>query len=108
MIPEKIRIGPYDYAVKKINGPMVDGGNSIVGRVSYNLHTIEIKDTDEYSEQSKEQYLWHEMVHAILSARDIKQLEEDDLDSFATGLYQLMKDNPFPLPGQDWAVKEAV
>lgn len=101
-LPEKIKIGYYDYSVSKSQKPLIVNSRACKGRVDYEHAIIEILDDGQTGEQSHEQTFWHEVVHAIVYDRDIELSgdEEEAVDRLAKGLYALMKDNAFPLPGQ--------
>lgn len=103
MLPNKIRIGCYDYEVIETDKPLIVNGRECSGRINYETHTIEISIKGEKSEQSKEQTLWHEIVHGIFNYRNFDPVESKNLESIveeiALGVYGICKNNG-PLPGQ--------
>jgi len=97
-----IRIGCYDYTVKETDEIILVDNKKCKGSINYNKHVIQISNDDMFSEQSKEQTLWHEIVHGIIEYRNIdytKADEETFIDELAIGLYLLCKSNGL-LPGQ--------
>ena len=99
----KITIGCYDYTINLTKEPIIVNNSKCHGKIDYHAHEISIADDDCYSEQSKEQTLWHEIVHGIIRYRNIdygKVDEETFVDELATGLYLLCKSNGL-LPGQN-------
>lgn len=102
MIPEKVRIGCFEYKVIRTSDILVVDGRQCKGKIDYEKNEIYIWDTGDHGEQSKEQTFWHEIVHAIIHERNFslsKADEETSVDELATGIYSLMKDNDL-LPGQ--------
>lgn len=103
MLPDKIRIGCYDYEVTETDEVLLVDNRKCQGKIDYNAHQIKISSDEMFSEQSKEQTLWHEIVHGIINYRNVaygKSDEETFVDELATGLYLLCKSNG-RLPGQE-------
>ena len=99
----KVKIGCYGYDVLLTKEPIIVNSSKCHGKIDYHAHEITIADDDYYSEQSKEQTLWHEIVHGIIRYRNVnygKADEETFVDELATGLYLLCKSNGL-LPGQN-------
>jgi len=107
-VPDKITIGCYDYTINRVKEPIIVDGAKCRGKIDYQKHEIHIADDDYFSEQSKEQTLWHEIVHGIINYRNVnygKADEETFVDELATGLYLLCKSNGL-LPGQNITKEE--
>jgi len=107
-VPDKITIGCYDYTINRVKEPIIVDGAKCHGKIDYHAHEISIADDDCYSEQSKEQTLWHEIIHGIIRYRNVnygKADEETFVDELATGLYLLCKSNGL-LPGQNITKEE--
>jgi hypothetical protein len=100
MIPEKIKIGYLEYDINTTDKILVLNARECSGLIHYEDVIIEINSIR--SIQSQEQIFWHEILHGIINDRDIElgENEEKIIDNLAKGIYALMKDNPFPLPGQ--------
>ena len=101
MLPSKIRIGCFDYDVIETDEVLLINNRACKGTISYDKHVIKLSK-DDLSEQSKEQTLWHEIVHGIINYRkiDIQKADlETAVDELAIGLYGLCKSNGL-LPGQ--------
>jgi hypothetical protein len=102
MLPEKVTIGCYDYDVQLTDEVLLVDNRKCSGLIDYNKKVIKISNEDMFSEQSREQTLWHEIVHGIINYRAVgygKEDEETFVDELATGLYLLCKQNGL-LPGQ--------
>jgi hypothetical protein len=100
MIPNKVKIGGIVYDVKKTDKPLILDNKSCTGIIHYQEAEIELHD--QRNEQCIEQTWWHEVIHGITVERGLDWGENTELytDELAKGLYALMKDNKFPLPGQ--------
>ena len=108
MIHDKVKIGGFDYKVVVTDEPLFIGNGKKIGLIEYNQCIIKLSGDSEQSEQSREQCWWHEVVHGIVDDRDInipKDRLEDIVDSIAKGLYGIMKDNKFLLPGQEYTLE---
>jgi hypothetical protein len=103
MIPEKVKIGCYDYDIVMTNEIILVDNHGCIGEIDYRQRQIKISTREERSGQNHEQTLWHEIVHGIVEHRNLDPTKvnlETTVDELATGLYGLCKDNGF-LPGQD-------
>lgn len=101
MIPDKVNIGCYEYDVILTDDILIVDGKRCKGKISYDKHLIELMNT-EVSMQSKEQTLWHEIVHGIIDYRNIDVVKCDEetlVEEISIGLYGLCKQNGI-LPGQ--------
>lgn len=106
MLPNKVRIGCYDYEVAETDEVLLIDNKKCKGMIDYNAHQIKISNDEMFSEQAREQTLWHEIVHGIINYRNVnydKCDEETFVDELATGLYLLCKSNG-RLPGQEVSI----
>lgn len=95
-IPDKIRIGSMDYTVIFTDEVLIIKGRECLGSIDYLLHEIKIKN-DAQDRQGYEQTLLHEIVHGIIRERNFDLNSDDEelkVDEIASGLHQLIKDNP--------------
>lgn len=94
-IPESIRIGGTEYAVKYV--PNLRNGNYIAyGHIDYENSAIELSDTDGTEHQKRCKILLHEILHGILEAASFnidEETEEKVVDVLSKGLYQVLQDN---------------
>lgn len=100
MIPNKVKIGCYEYPVIRTTETIVVNGRECGGSVDYRNHVIKILDRDQ-DEQAKEVTFWHEVIHAIFDYRNInpsKNDEETITEELARGLYIFLQQNK-NLPG---------
>ena len=95
-IPESIRVGSMIYSVTQSGKTLVLGNKVCDGLIDYQMHTIDINNTIQDS-QGAEQTFLHELIHAIVRERNISLNGEDqelEVEEIATGLHQVIKDNP--------------
>lgn len=92
-IPESIRIGGVEYPIRYV--PHLHHDNALAyGRISYDDCCIELSDTDGTAHEKRCKTLWHEILHGIRehAGLEIKN-EEEVIDMFAKGIYQVLQDN---------------
>ena len=88
-----VKVGFKTYKIEK---PMeiveVDGEYS--GTCSYTTSTIKL--ADKLEQVDKNQVFWHELLHCICKRFALVAFNEDEqsIDLLATGIYELIKDNP--------------
>jgi Zn-dependent peptidase ImmA (M78 family) len=95
-IPEKVRVGSMIYSVTQGDKTLLINNKACKGLISYEKHEIEINNSVQ-DKQGAEQTFLHELVHAIVYERNItleKTDEEVIVDELATGLHQVIMDNP--------------
>ena len=95
-IPDKVRIGSFDYKVKLIDETILLGNTACYGRIEFDTHTIEINQKLQDSQGLQQTFL-HELVHGIVKHFNIKlpqENEEDIVDKMSCGLHQVIRDNP--------------
>ncbi len=92
-IPESIRIGGVEYAIERGVTDLNDGINMLMGQIHYSGAKILISDKCE-NQQQEALTLLHEILHGIARDRMIEmENEEDIVETFARGIYQLLQDN---------------
>jgi Zn-dependent peptidase ImmA (M78 family) len=92
-IPEKVRIGNIDYAVR-YEERLNNGSNLAYGHINYDKALIRI-DADLKDEQGKFQTLLHEILHGLAKFFELSvEEDEDTIEKLAKGLHMLIKDNP--------------
>lgn len=94
-IPRKVRIGGVDYCVDTSTTPVIVDGKQCYGSIEYASHQILIDETlGDHAHIACT--LLHEVLHGIVHDRmiDFEDDEEDIIDAFARGLYQVLADNP--------------
>lgn len=90
--PEQIKIGGIQYKVSYVPD-FQDEGRPLDGQIDHGLAEITIKANMNYQVQA--QTVLHEIVHAIeVQSGRRKELKESMVDAIATGIYQVMRENP--------------
>ena len=98
MIPDKVKIGIYNYDVKETDDIIIVDNRVCSGSITYDK--LEIKLTKDRPIQKKYQTLLHEIVHGIIREYDLdlkKHDEETVVDTLAIGIYQVLMDNELKL-----------
>ena len=102
IIPNEIRVGSTFYTVKAQATPIVMNGMQCYGYCDPNMHEILLDAGLISDEQTMEQTLCHELIHAMMFERTIN-LEAWGLtnaqmahvvDSLGISLHQVLMDNP--------------
>lgn len=94
-IPERIKIGGFDWSIKSDANVTYEG--QIHGSTHNQTQTIFL-DQDG-TQQKREQTLLHEIMHAIWWQSGLvkrftdHKMEEEVIDALSNGLYQVLKDN---------------
>ena len=92
-IPESIRIGGVEYKILDNQPALNDGQNLLLGQICYYENTIKLSNLVE-GHQSKCLTLWHEILHGIRNHAGLEiENEEDVVEMFARGIYQVLQDN---------------
>lgn len=91
-IKDKIKIGPMEYEVKKIDEPILLDNQVCNGIIDYeNLSILIYKNR---AIQKQEETFIHEVLHGIINERNlILEDEEMIVEELSKGLYQVIKDN---------------
>ena len=92
-IPKSIRIGGVDYTIKDNVPALNDGVDLLYGRIDYRESIIEISDICG-GHQMKCITLLHEILHGVCYHAGLKiENEEEVVEMFAKGIYQVLQDN---------------
>lgn len=92
-IPESVRIGGIEYEVKY--EPNLRLNNALCyGMIDYDNSAIILSDTDGTGHQMRCCTLWHEILHGIRNHSGlVVDNEEEIVEMFAKGIYQVLQDN---------------
>ena len=92
-IPKSIRIGGVEYEIKDNVKSLNNGTHMLLGEIDYYNTEIRLSDSTK-NHQPKCVTLWHEILHGIRyhSALEIEN-EEEVVEMFAKGIYQVLQDN---------------
>lgn len=92
-IPDSIRIGGVEYKILRETQVRLDN-RICYGAIDYNANTISLSEKDNSGHQTMCITLLHEILHGIRqhAGLEIKN-EEQVVDMFAKGLYQVLQDN---------------
>lgn len=92
-IPESVRIGGVEYTVEYTEN-LNNGINLAYGHIDYENCTIELSKTIGTEHQKRCIILLHEILHGIRNHAGLEiDNEEQVVDMFAKGLYQVLQDN---------------
>ena len=92
-IPESIRIAGVEYKVS-IEPNLMDGASAAYGHIDYENSVIKLSDTFGTEHQKRCLILWHEILHGIRENNGMEiENEEEIVDMFAKGIYQVLQDN---------------
>lgn len=92
-IPDSVRIGGVEYEVFDNQPSLNNGENLLYGQIDYRGSTIRLSDLCE-GHQMKCITLLHEILHGIQNHAGLEvENEEEVVDMFARGLYQVLQDN---------------
>lgn len=101
IIPNKIRIGNFDYDVELTEQPILLDYQLCSGLCDVHNQLIQIDAG--LTDQNKERVLWHETVHGLFEylGLDFGEKNENIVDSVARGVMQLVRDNPLMFITED-------
>lgn len=92
-IPESVRIGGVEYPVT-YKADLNNGINMCYGQIDYDNCKIELSDTIATAYEGRCITLWHEILHGIRNHAGLHiENEEEIVDMFARGVYQVLQDN---------------
>jgi hypothetical protein len=86
-----VKIGPFYYSVEYIPD-LRDESGKLDGRIRHSQTRIQIEA--DLNQQMTAQTLLHEILHAVVSQIAMPSLKEEVIDSLATGVYQVIRENP--------------
>ena len=94
-IPSKVRIGGIDYKVRRKPNPS-DGGNTLCyGVFDSERCVIDLNSERDMHPDRLNQTFLHELLHGAIHGCAIESDDEEKLvTAMASGLYQIIKDNP--------------
>lgn len=92
-IPESVRIGGVEYPIVYV-AHLNDGVNLAYGHIDFENCVIELSETCGTAHEKRCLILWHEILHGIRQHSGIEvENEEEVVDMFARGIYQVLQDN---------------
>ena len=92
-IPESIRIGGVEYEIGYVDN-LRSGNELLYGEIDYGESKINLSTTDGTGHQHRCITLWHEILHGIRNHAGLEiEKEEEIVDMFARGIYQVLQDN---------------
>lgn len=93
MIPSKIKIGAITYNVIETNEDICLDHKQCRGIINYS--DAQIKIDNKCDEQVIAETFWHEVVHGIVTCRNLElgEDEETTVDEIGKALHQLFVDN---------------
>lgn len=91
-ISDKIKIGGYIYTVEHHDGLFPNGAAVVDGLHDATNTTITL--SGEGNESYQDTVFLHELIHGIIYVYCADKQDEDFVEQFSKGLYQVMMDNP--------------
>ena len=92
-IPDQIKIGGFTYYVDKVDGSFISNGAALDGEHSFSEKKIKVS-TNGCGEYQDLVFL-HEVCHAIIAYyMPTNEQDEEFVEQFSKGLYQVLMDNP--------------
>ena len=92
-IPDTIRIAGVEYKIVIVPN-LMNGPTAAYGHIDFENSLIELSDTFGTEYQKRCKILWHEILHGIVENSGMKiENEEEIVDMFAKGVYQVLQDN---------------
>ena len=92
-IPQSVRIGGVEYPVVYVDN-LNNGTNLAYGHIDYDNCRIELSNTHGTAHEKRCITLWHEILHGIRNHAGLEiENEEDVVDMYAKGIYQVLQDN---------------
>lgn len=92
-IPGSIRIAGVEYEVVLVPN-LMNGAVAAYGHIDFENSRIALSDTFGTEHQKRCLILWHEILHGIREANGMEiDNEEQIVEMFAKGIYQVLQDN---------------
>lgn len=92
-LPESVRIGGVEFPIVYVDN-LNNGTNLAYGHIDYDNCRIELSNTEGTAHEKRCIVLWHEILHGIRNHAGLEiKNEEDVVDMFAKGIYQVLQDN---------------
>ena len=99
-IPESVRIAGVEYRIVDVEY-LTQDGKELMGQIDYTATEIRLSKAIGMSHDAKCLTLMHEIAHGIVNnAMLTLDNEEDVVEAFARGMYQLIQDNGHRLFGK--------
>ena len=92
-IPAAVRIGGVEYPVVYVDD-LNNGIQLAYGHIDYDNCMIELSNTAGTAHEKRCITLWHEILHGIRNHAGLEiENEEEVVNMFAKGIYQVLQDN---------------
>lgn len=92
-IPNSVRIGGVEYPIVYVDN-LNNGTQLAYGHIDYENCVIELSASIGKAHEKRCQILWHEILHGIRNHAGLEiENEEEIVDMFAKGIYQVLQDN---------------
>lgn len=92
-IPNSVRIGGTEYTVEFVEN-LNNGVNVCYGHIDFELCKIELNSSMNIGHEKACKIFLHEVMHGIVEHFGFKlENEEEIVDMFAKGIYQVLQDN---------------
>lgn len=92
-IPESVRIGGVEYPVVYVDN-LNNGVQLAYGHIDYENCKIELSNNVGTAHEKRCVTLWHEILHGIRNHAGLEiENEEEVVNMFAKGIYQVLQDN---------------
>lgn len=92
-IPNSVRIGGVEYEICLVEVSRI-GNDICYGSINYGDSRIEISENDASGHQIKCITLWHEILHGLARHACLEiENEEEVVEAFSKGIYQVIADN---------------
>ena len=92
-IPDSIRICGVEYEIEYVEY-LNNGVNMCYGHIDFERSKIQLSSTDNVDHQKRCQVLLHEILHGIIKYNGMEiENEEEIVEMFAKGIYQILQDN---------------
>ena len=92
-IPDKVKIGGFVYEVKREEKPFIGGGDELLdGEHSFAEKKITVSRNG--CKEYQMLVFLHEVCHGIIEAYVGDKQDENFVEQFSKGLYQVVVDNP--------------
>lgn len=99
-IPKQVKVGCFTYDVERLQGSFISDGKALDGEHSFSERLIRVGTNGCGAYQDL--VFLHELCHAII-AHYTPQMEQDEnfVEQFSKGLYQVLIENPEIFGGVD-------
>ena len=91
-IPSTIKIGGYNYNIERVDEAFVCDGDVCHG--SHNFSDLKLRVSNVGCSEYQDTVFVHELTHGIIAVYCANQKDEEFVEQFSKGLYQVIIDNP--------------